>query len=167
MYQPGNYVCEIIGSTSGRSKEKQTPYFRLIIKPIHVLGNPDATVDDGPTQPIDFWITEKTVERNIQTLQRIGWDGGTFDDLLRFDFSGTRIDCIMSHNAGGYPEWRIMGGFTTDPIDRKDLDKINRLFARHAPKPARPSKEMKATKVYQEAEAAMGPNEVEGDEIPF
>ena len=61
---------KIIGAFLGESKEKKTPYFGI-----------EFQNQDGETIEHAFYLTEKTQDRQIETLAKMGYKGKSISDM--------------------------------------------------------------------------------------
>lgn len=139
FYQEGPYVGEIISQALGKAKTG-TPQFILQFK----------VLDGGPvyTRTIFMAITEKTVEFVVAALEKLGYGAGTFGALdpshpNHESFVGRQIDVYCRHendqNGNLREKWSISRGasaFKVDPLDNRELRKLDALFGKQLPKPA-------------------------------
>lgn len=132
-YAEGLYQnVPIIGQGYSKSKEKNTPYFFLTIKPGDYERELRFYLPDGK---------EDAIDRLFSALERIGFDGSSFAELdpdnpKFWDFSQTTIDCECKHEANGgktYERWELpFAGIAREvaPLDSKDVRKLDALFGK-------------------------------------
>lgn len=146
-YEPGDYLCKIVGQGLGESKEKKTPFVFLTVQPVaqYAMGEegeqeyPVATQYDRTVQ---LWLTEKTVERSAERLCELGWAGSDWNDLAPggvCDLTGNEVRLSCSHeswNDQSREKWDFPFGGSAhhDPSVGK---KLNALFSKALKKPAK------------------------------
>ena len=77
-YGQGTYDCQITGQGMAESKEKKTPYFFLRFLPISLNGE---KIHEDQEREVALWLTEKTIDRSIEVLRQLGWNGDSFKEL--------------------------------------------------------------------------------------
>lgn len=173
-YEPGRYYVQVVNQGFGQSKEKKTTYFYLTIKPVERIVSPDdrEICVQQFERTIFNYITEKTVDRLVEQLRELGWDGTNWGELDpsspdAHSFVGQEIlaQCDQEIYEGNYKEkWQLPGRGGLDHEAEPDTTrKLNAMFGK-ALKGSRPSKPAPPTK-----RETVPPEDRQGDEreIPF
>lgn len=146
-YEPGDYLCKIVGQGLGESKEKKTPFVFLTVRPVAQYGmtedgEQEYQVDAQYDRTVNLWLSPKTVERAAQRLVELGWQGTDWNDLApggACNLEGTevRLTCLHeNYNDQAREKWDFPfgGAVQHDPSVGK---KLNALFGKSLKKPAK------------------------------
>jgi len=171
-YQEGLYEVRFKSQGFSESKEKKTPFFFLTFDPVNlILGDDIHPVDARYECKVDLWLTEKTVERTVENLRTIGWEGNSFRDLEPggFSFEGVVGHLRCSHEQNGekvYDKWDFpaTGGVKVEHVSGM-AKKLDALFGKalKASKPAAKAVEKPVPVTVPEDAGSVE----DADEIPF
>jgi hypothetical protein len=143
-YKDGRtYECEVIQQGFNESSAKKTSGFFLIVKPIcEVHPETGEHVEDclPYERTVQFWITEKTAERIITDLRKLGFEGKAFIDLDpdrrgTYSFVGQRIRVVCKHETSDgktYDKFELpfLGSPRVIPNQSNVASKLDNLFGK-------------------------------------
>ena len=106
-YQPGMFKCKVVEQGFAESKVKATPYFWIRFVPV---ATPDGPCTEQYEREIEMYLTEKTVDRQIDRLRSMGWQGNEFKDLEPggFTLKGVTVKLVCRHeqvDSAVYERW--------------------------------------------------------------
>jgi hypothetical protein len=145
-YAPGAYIGEVIAQ--GLTKNENTNNTQFVLR-VKILGKPDAS-DPESMEPVTYqyertmWmsITEKTAERVVTDLRKIGYQANSFGPLdpshaQHESFIGNQVDLYCKHEADQHGQlrekWMISrqgGGMKIAPLEAKDVRALDMLFGK-------------------------------------
>jgi hypothetical protein len=79
-YEKGRYKATVTAQGFSESKEKKTPYLFLEVAPFEALGA-SVLPEKIYRREIKRYVTEKTINRLIEDLRGIGWNGTKLSEL--------------------------------------------------------------------------------------
>lgn len=139
------YRCRTTGSALAFSKEKGTPSIALAFASLFDTSAPEEplTADLPPKFYTNLWLTDKTIDRTIETLrQTFGWKGEDFTELNDAGpLDGIEVDIVWEwesyQDAGGQDKWRARVDWINRPgtggvkkADAQDAARIAAQFNR-------------------------------------
>lgn len=168
-----NYIATIMSHGLAKSSVKGTPSVKLHLSAEKNLDTGDAV--EGKIFYADLWMSEKTVDRTVETLRNIGYEGNSFEDMNGNCLEGTKVEIVTDfedyQTQDG--EWKTSekvkyvnpvgsyGGRGVKPIDNKDAHDIARQYdsvlRAFKPKAKGPKKELLPAKQ----------NIPDDDDVPF
>lgn len=176
FYQPGRYLCHVTRQAMGKTSTDKPQFILSFMVDGQVDPNdPDVLREVAHQYERSMFrvITDKTIPYLIDDLDQLGFQGESFahldpDNPGCHDFTGLvmNFECTHSTYEGTTREqWGLVrdGSLTFDPLDDKELRKLDAMFGKALKgraKPARPA----------EKAPAIDPDtipEKTGDEIPF
>jgi hypothetical protein len=108
-FEKGNHEARPINYQFGKSKTKGTEQVSITFQ---FVGGPN----DGKRMTYNGWLTEKTVERTLETLEHCGWDG--VDIKAMKGFGSKNVELVIDEEAG------------TDGNMYPTIKWVNKLFSR-------------------------------------
>lgn len=179
------YLCAVTQQGFTESIAKKTPGFFLRVKPVgQVIPDDPENTYECPSQErqVTMWITEKTAERIIEDLRRLGFTGSAFADLDpekgNFSFVGRNIRLVCKHETSAdgtktYDKFELPFFGKVVENDKTMASKLDRMFGKmlkepvSAPKPqvTKPAAKAQAKPVPASVNAEL--QEGDGDSIPF
>lgn len=185
-YDEGDYIVDVLAQRFVDSKSSDAVGLQFDIKP---LGRIDPQTGDEENliacpnwdRRATMWFTDKTVEKNIAKLRKLGFDRANFVDLDpnrqgHYSFVNARLRMTCKHepgtgdNAGKtFDKWEFPyegGGLKPVEASAKAPTKLDNLFGKMlkqtaTAKPAAKSAPTKQT-VPQDFDGEPG-----GEDIPF
>lgn len=99
------YKAVVTGNTLATSKEKGTPSVEIQVRTSQEVGG-DAV---AMTLTGSIWLTSKTTERAIETLDRVfGWNGNSFSELNNPILKGIECEITVEESEyNGKPQKKI------------------------------------------------------------
>lgn len=96
MIQPGTYKALLVDWGMEKSPEKGTLAVALVFRLATAAGSSDMTWRG--------YLTEKTTDRTLDTLDMLGFKGSSFDDLIEGSMGKSRplntskvVECVVTH----------------------------------------------------------------------
>lgn len=135
------YRCRTTGSALAFSKEKGTPSIALAFASLFDTAAPDEplTPENPPKFYTNLWLTDKTVDRTIETLrQTFGWQGEDFTELNDAGpLDGIEVDIVWEWeeytDASNQPKWRARVDWINKPgtggVKKADPQEAARIAA--------------------------------------
>ena len=135
------YRCRTTGSALAFSKEKGTPSIALAFASMFDTSAPEEplTTENPPKFYTNLWLTDKTVDRTIETLrQTFGWQGEDFTELNdQGPLDGIEVDIVWEwesyQDAGGQDKWRARVDWINKPgtggVKKADPQEAARIAA--------------------------------------
>lgn len=88
-----HYVrCTVTGNALAKSSSKGTPSVKIALETV--------AKENEPSRPLwcDLWLTDATVERTIETLEKVlGWQGKSFAELNAPCFDGVEVVAVCEY----------------------------------------------------------------------
>ena len=108
-YEPGNYLCEIVGQGFGEiPNDNKTPFFFLEVKPLGRINPSNPTGDlftcEAYLRTANLYLTDKSVESTLARLRSLGWNGTSFKDIEPnglHSFAGIEIELVCTSRTSG------------------------------------------------------------------
>lgn len=137
FYSVGTYLGEVTQWALGKSSAKGTPQFALRFKVLNEItpeGPQEVTAQYERTTYLYF--TDKTIERSLEDLKNLGFDGNSFSMLNDHNFSGVHAEFICQHeeyNGDMREKWGLRGSSSpmeVTPLDAKEIRNLDMLFGK-------------------------------------
>lgn len=136
-YEPGDYKARIVRQGFAESKNKNTPFFYLEIEPTESTGA-NALPEKIYRRTIDLYVTDKTIERVVETLRELGWNGTKLAELEpgspnHFSLVDQEIDvyCKIEEGYDRFYLSRKSGAPASGPAEQKGVAaKLDKLFGK-------------------------------------
>lgn len=168
-YEKGRYKATVTAQGFSESKEKKTPFFFLEVAPFEALGA-NVLPDKIYRREIKRYVTDKTINRLIEDLRGIGWNGTKLSDLdpnnpNHHSFIDQEIEVDCEHD-GEYDRFDL----AYEPSHQVEstpgiASKLDKLYGK-ALVAAAPAKKA-PPKAAQPKAAETVPADDADDEIPF
>lgn len=88
-----HYVrCTVAGNALAKSSSKGTPSVKIALETV--------AKENEPSRPLwcDLWLTDATVERTIETLEKtLGWQGKSFSELNAPILAGAEVVAVCEY----------------------------------------------------------------------
>lgn len=135
------YRARTTGSALAFSKEKGTPSVALAFASMFDTSAPDEplTTENPPKFYTNLWLTDKTIDRTIETLrQTFGWQGEDFTELNdQGPLDGIEVDIVWEWeeytDGSGQVKWRARVDWINKPgtggVKKADPQEAARIAA--------------------------------------
>ncbi len=174
----GKYKGRIVKWGLGESKEKKTPQLSFVVH-IEREVAPDGTEYDCPTyeRTIYRYITDATVERLVDDLRRLGYEGESFDQLHpdhpqahSFEGQEVRVYCKFEQYQNQDKE-KFEFDFGTPEIknmEKAAVSQLNAKFGAMLKATARPAAEKAPPSAKAKPSGRAAPASAKaGEEVPW
>ena len=140
-YQQGLYECRVIAQGFDVSKEKKTPCFWLRFVPESY----DAReLTESYEREIRLWLTDGTIDRVVEQLRNLGWQGSDFAELEpdgghSFEDLVIKVRCThQQEDDKVYENWELPSSFQSCEHKSGMTRKLNALFGAKLKNGAKP-----------------------------
>lgn len=180
QFQAGRYTARVVAQAFGKSSNGNHQFI-LRVEPLYILdGEQWQAVSIQATRTIWLTITDKTVERVVDQLKAIGWNGERWADLDPDNGTVSLVDSEIELLCRHEPDhknpselrerWELPGGgpseLENDPSAAKTLDV---MFKRQSKPAAKPTAKLPPKPVAKPAAVAAVDADAaeESADIPF